>query len=139
VADVKAEKSKGAASSAAVKVGDAAADVSEFPDDSGCDYRCAFLDADSGEVYEGGWLPRLMKRHGLGICLYADGRIYEGLWSMGREHGRGQLLTGDRQPVYVGEWLDGQMHGHGTYNFPNGDRYSGEMPPMVGPDFLSSY
>ena len=105
-------------------VSDAEGDVAG--DECMSDYRSAFLDEDTGEVYEGGWFPRLMKRNGLGICLYPDGRIYEGVWLMGKEHGRGQLLTGDRQPIYVGEWMDGLMHGHGTYYFSNEDRYIGE-------------
>jgi hypothetical protein len=30
------------------------------------------------------------------------------------------------QPIYVGEWIDGKMHGPGTYYFANGDVYQGE-------------
>ena len=29
------------------------------------------------------------------------------------------------QILYVGEWLDGMMNGHGSYYFPNGDTYCG--------------
>ena len=24
---------------------------------------------------------------------------------------------------YVGEWIDGSKHGHGTYTFPDGEQY----------------
>lgn len=36
-------------------------------------------------------------RHGHGVCLYADGTMFEGAWVFGREHGRGVLMTGSRQ------------------------------------------
>jgi hypothetical protein len=29
-------------------------------------------------------------------------------------------------PPTAGDWLEGYMHGYGTYNFGNGDRYSGD-------------
>lgn len=64
-------------------------------------------------------------RHGLGICLYADGTMYEGHWYHGREHGTGSLMTGDRQKIYVGDWMEGYIQGQGTYYFLNGDRYTG--------------
>ena len=95
-------------------------------DDSKSNYRVAFLDDETGEVYEGGWYPHTQRRHGAGICLFADGTLYEGGWLMGREHGKGQLMTGERQIIYVGEWVDGTMTGHGTYTFSNGDRYTGD-------------
>jgi hypothetical protein len=88
------------------------------------DYRAAFYDEGSGEVYEGGWYNG--KRHGRGICMYVDGTMFEGNWSLGKEQGHGQLLSGDRHVIYMGEWFDGLMHGHGTYNFGNGDKYTGE-------------
>lgn len=90
------------------------------------DYKSAFYDETTGEVYEGGWY--FGKRHGRGICLFIDGSMYEGNWSMGKEHGRGQLLSGDRQVICVGDWMDGLMHGHGTYHFAtSGDKYVGDF------------
>ncbi len=32
----------------------------------------------------------------------------------------------DRCRRYVGQWLDGKMHGHGTYSYADGDKYEGE-------------
>jgi hypothetical protein len=55
-------------------------------DDPLTDYRDAFMDVDSGEIYEGQWMFGF--RHGLGICLYCDGLMYEGFWVKGREHGK---------------------------------------------------
>ena len=47
-------------------------------DDSNSDYRVAYLDEESGEIYEGGWNPHTQRRQGQGICLYTDGTLYEG-------------------------------------------------------------
>jgi len=93
-------------------------------DDPDTDYREAFMDCDTGEIYEGGWYYGM--RHGKGVCVYSDGLMYEGSWVMGKEHGKGLLMTGDRQVIYTGDWLEGNMHGFGTYTFGNGDRYSGD-------------
>lgn len=83
----------------------------------------AFLDED-GEIYEGemldGW------RHGMGVCMYPNGFMYQGQWKRGREHGRGKLMTADRRTIYEGEWLDGKMHGKGKYNFKSGACYEGD-------------
>lgn len=87
-------------------------------------YRFAFLDPDTGETYEGGWYHG--RRHGNGICVYADGSMYEGMWINGREHGQGSWMAGDRTIIYVGEWNEGKIQGHGKYNFPNGDVYIGD-------------
>ena len=93
-------------------------------DDPESSYREAFMDCDTGEVYEGEWYYGM--RHGKGICIYSDGLMYEGSWVGNKEHGKGMLMTGDRQIIYSGDWLEGYMHGFGTYNFGNGDRYMGD-------------
>lgn len=77
----------------------------------GDNYMSASLDEESGEIYEGALFNGF--RHGKGICLFPDGNMYEGAWFCGKEHGRGQLLTGDRKVIYLGDWLDGLMHGQG--------------------------
>ena len=95
-------------------------------EDTLSNHKSAFLDEETGEVYEGGWCPYQHLRSGKGICLFPDGLMYEGFWFNGKEHGRGQLMTTERMILYSGEWADGLMHGHGTYHFPNGDRYTGD-------------
>jgi hypothetical protein len=95
----------------------------EYEVDTDDDYRSAFIH-DSGEIYEGGWVQE--RRHGRGICLFTNGTMYEGNWNQGKPQGRGQLLTGDRQVMFMGEWFDGLMHGHGTYSYPCGDKYTGD-------------
>jgi hypothetical protein len=87
-------------------------------------FREAFMDCESGEVFEGEWYGGY--RHGRGICIYCDGLMYEGQWHRGREHGHGDLMTGDRRVIYSGDWLDATFNGYGTYNFPNGDKYIGD-------------
>ena len=51
--------------------------------------------------------------------------VYEGEYRDGNLHGRGTFTwpDGDR---YEGEWRDGKTHGHGTYTWPSGTRYEGE-------------
>lgn len=88
-------------------------------------YREAFLDVDSGEIYEGQWSHGM--RHGFGLCLYCHGLLYEGQWLRGREHGKGTLMTADRQVIYTGDWVDGNMHGSGEYHYNNGDIYIGDF------------
>jgi hypothetical protein len=95
-------------------------------DDPSLTFREAFQDCDTGEIYEGGWISHL-GRHGKGICLYSDGLMYEGNWHRGKESGKGDLMTGDRRVIYTGDWLDGQMHGNGIYNYGNGDKYIGDF------------
>lgn len=87
-------------------------------------FRPAALDEESGEIYEGQWLNG--RRHGHGVCVYADGTMYEGGWRLGAEHGRGALMTGDRTPIYSGDWADGLPHGQGVYRWACGDSYSGD-------------
>ncbi len=93
-------------------------------DDPHSDYREAFQDVDTGEIYEGQYA--MGYRHGHGICLYIDGLMYEGSWYKGREHGRGELMTGNRRLIYSGDWIEGYMHGYGSYYFGNGDIYVGD-------------
>ena len=87
-------------------------------------YRTCSFDEETGEIYEGEVHDG--QRHGKGVCLFPDGTLYEGLWQQGREHGRGVLMKPDRSVIFTGEWVEGLMHGHGSYNFANGDRYTGD-------------
>jgi hypothetical protein len=49
----------------------------------------------------------------------------------GRESGYGVWMTGDRQIIFSGEWVEGKMQGNGTYYFPNGDIYIGQSPRLT--------
>lgn len=95
-----------------------------FDLDTGILYRDAFMDSETGEIYEGEWYNG--HRHGRGIVLYADGLMYEGTWLKGKEHGKGDLMLSDRTIVYTGDWYEGFFHGQGTYYYSAGDIYSGD-------------
>jgi hypothetical protein len=65
-------------------------------------------------IYEGEMLDT--KREGRGICLYSNGMLYEGSWKRDKEHGKGKLMTADRQRIiYEGDFERGRMQGIGTY------------------------
>lgn len=87
-------------------------------------YRTAFTDEETGEIYEGEWFSG--RRNGFGVCLYPDGTMLEGKWVNGKAVGKGSLMTDSRKVIYTGDWLDGLMHGYGVFNFINGDIYSGD-------------
>ena len=57
-----------------------------------------------------------------GVVLYCDGLLYDGTFAMGKEHGKGQLMTADGRVIYEGDWMDGFIHGVGTYYFGDGGR-----------------
>ena len=58
------------------------------------------------------------KREGRGICLYSNGMLYEGSWKRDKEHGKGKLMTADRQRIiYEGDFERGRMQGVGTYYY----------------------
>lgn len=93
-------------------------------EDTFCDFKDAFLDENTGEIYEGGW--KFGMKHGPGICLYNDGLLYDGNWNNGKECGKGTLMTGDRKLIYCGDWVEGIIQGYGTYHYVNGDIYVGD-------------
>mmetsp|Transcript_14674 Transcript_14674/g.22141 ORF Transcript_14674/g.22141 Transcript_14674/m.22141 type:complete len:748 (+) Transcript_14674:55-2298(+) len=96
-----------------------------YSDDIQDDYRHAFYDEDTGDVYEGGWENGL--RHGKGIALFPDGTMYEGTWLNGKKHGFGQLMDSNRQVIFSGEWYEGKFSGKGEYIYlSTGDVYTGE-------------
>ena len=69
-------------------------------------------------VYEGELLQG--QRHGRGVCLYDNNLIYEGEWQFDKEHGHGQLCTGDRKRIlYEGDWERGKIQGRGIYYYYN--------------------
>jgi len=65
------------------------------------------------------------KRHGKGIMVYADTRIYEGEWENDLKHGSGlEILSNGNK--YEGHFLNGKPEGVGTFTWTNGEIYEGE-------------
>jgi hypothetical protein len=87
-------------------------------------YKSAYLDEETGEIYEGEWSCGY--KHGRGICLYPDLVMYEGNWVFGKPSGLGLLMSSKREIIYEGEFLDGKLHGRGRFCYANGDQYTGE-------------
>jgi len=70
----------------------------------------ATIDEESGFVYEGTWNIARNCPHGdYGLCLKPDGSMYEGQWRNGREHGKGMLMSGEREIIYDGDWAEGNL------------------------------
>ena len=61
-------------------------------------------------------------RHGRGIFTWPDGSKYEGDFKQGFRTGNGTTYFPE-EDIYVGEFLNGEMHGIGIYNYENGRRY----------------
>ena len=81
--------------------------------------------------YDGEW--RDGKKHGEGSCRYHDnGDDYEGSWAEDKWHGHGVwTLRGEDGSVhekFVGDMLNGQMHGNGRYQYADGSHYDGQWP-----------
>jgi len=64
------------------------------------------------------------QRHGQGICQYANGDKYDGMWIFGLRTGHGvySFACGDS---YEGAWEAGKRHGLGMFTYKSGDRLSG--------------
>jgi hypothetical protein len=50
---------------------------------------------------------------------------YEGDWVDGKMHGRGTYYYSDGS-IYDGTWVEGKMEGKGIFIYPNGNKYEGE-------------
>ena len=115
------------------------------------EWRAAYHDHASDEVYCGEVAAETGLRHGLGVVVYLahEHRIYEGEWRHGREHGRGRparegshgavrrriygwpfawqrhLLPAER--CYLPRRLrENASHGRGEYRSPRGGFYVGD-------------
>ncbi|XP_022079159.1 alsin-like isoform X2 [Acanthaster planci] len=81
-------------------------------------------------VYEGVW--HLGKTHGKGTLQWPDGRKYAGQFVQGQQHGYGVYTIpstekGVRAQVYEGEWQENCMSGYGSLRYSNGDIYQGDF------------
>jgi hypothetical protein len=57
---------------------------------------------------------------------FYKGRVLEGEWLNGKLHGQGTYIDRDKDK-YVGSFKDGEKSGYGTLTYANGDRYVGEF------------
>ncbi|NXT68819.1 R10B2 protein, partial [Chaetops frenatus] len=88
----------------------------------------------SGNTYEGQWKKNL--RHGYGKMKWLSaGQEYTGQWECGIQHGSGihtwflkRMLMSQYtlRNEYVGDFVKGERHGHGTFIYAAGAMYSGE-------------
>lgn len=59
------------------------------------------------------------KRHGQGVMIYNNDRVYEGNWENDYKHGSG-YESFPNGSVYQGMYLNGKPEGVGKYHWPNG-------------------
>jgi S1-C subfamily serine protease len=69
---------------------------------------------------------------GNGTAIYQDGGFYVGEFRNGLFHGRGNYFWGSDDltqfgHVYIGDWVDDNRTGFGTYLWPDGSIYQGEF------------
>ncbi|NWI38086.1 R10B2 protein, partial [Picathartes gymnocephalus] len=88
----------------------------------------------SGNTYEGQWKKNLRHGHGKMKWLTA-GQEYRGQWECGIQHGSGihtwflkRMLMSQYslRNEYIGDFVKGERHGHGTFIYADGAMYSGE-------------
>ncbi|TAF63927.1 MAG: hypothetical protein EAZ55_12530 [Cytophagales bacterium] len=93
----------------------------------------------AGDRYEGDFLKN--KRHGYGTYTYSSGKIEKGYFEndtyMGQLDHQTGCISGDCEngfgtyvfnngDKYVGQWLNGERHGQGTYTWSNDGDYAGD-------------
>ena len=81
--------------------------------------------------YSGLWTDG--KQHGRGTCTWPDGKTYIGLFRKGFFQGKGKLCVPHmidnerrRMEIYEGQFEEGLFHGFGVLNYANEDHYEGE-------------
>ena len=57
--------------------------------------------------------------HGVGLCRYKDGQIYNGKWKKGKREGTGKL-TWTNGDIYIGQWKKDKPNGKGKFYFKHG-------------------
>ncbi|XP_023569114.1 radial spoke head 10 homolog B2 isoform X2 [Octodon degus] len=88
----------------------------------------------SGNIYEGQWEDNM--RHGEGKMRWlATKEEYDGHWDRGVQNGFGmhkwfiRRIPNSQYPLrneYIGEFVNGCRHGHGTFYYASGAMYEGE-------------
>ncbi|NXT12448.1 R10B2 protein, partial [Prunella fulvescens] len=88
----------------------------------------------SGNTYDGQWKKNLRHGHGKMVWL-TDNQEYEGQWECGIQHGSGmhtwflkrmEMSQYSLRNEYVGDFVKGERHGHGTFLYADGAMYSGD-------------
>lgn len=85
------------------------------------------IDGRAAQVHTTKFPDKHPKKSGLHYkeFTWPDGGKYEGEWLDGKMHGKGTYVEADGSR-YEGQWREGKMHGKGTQIFAKGDRYEGE-------------
>ena len=73
----------------------------------------------SGSKFEGEFWKDEPKK---GVCTFADGRIFEGVYMGNFGHKKG-VMTWPDGTVFDGEWRDYKYNGKGMKTLPNGEQY----------------
>jgi hypothetical protein len=79
--------------------------------------------------YDGSW--KNGKKHGYGTFIWKNGVTFEGQYVDDERIGFGSMNFPANDPFnrlrYVGDWKRGQLNGHGTLTYTNGDVYEGDF------------
>ena len=78
----------------------------------------------SGYIYRGDFQDNIP--HGCGEERWPDNSTYKGDFKQGYKWGHGDLRWHTRSQRYVGQFREGDIEGHGSFECKNGDRYEGE-------------
>lgn len=57
--------------------------------------------------------------------MFGDGSYYEGNFVRGEIEGHGFRVFGLTGGTYTGQFHEGEMHGEGVFQLPNGTQYEG--------------
>ncbi|CAI2381275.1 unnamed protein product [Moneuplotes crassus] len=75
------------------------------------------------QVLDGGLRKEV--RHGFGVMLYHNGRVYEGQWINDKRNGKGYERYKNNN-IYEGDFKDGKAHGGGIFKWEAGETYNGQ-------------
>ncbi len=87
--------------------------------------RKILLDPKQKRIYD-----KWLKNYGKVKERNKDGTIksiYEGWCRFKKPHGKGTRTWKENGNIYNGEFLQGRMHGEGTFTYDNGDEYKGDF------------
>jgi len=105
-------------------------DIAYFPlnwDFAVKEFNLLFSDSANGELLLSTTAAQYENRiHTADSVDYRGGDGYYGEFSEGKRDGHGLYMWADRT-TYSGDWLQGDMHGIGTFTFPDGTFYTGEF------------